>query len=57
MVQPGTLGHNGGVGLMELGMLLVYGSAFAFVALSNLSKHNLIAKNHPMLEESYHHHI
>lgn len=57
MVQPGTLGHNGGVGLMELGMLLAYGSAFAFVALSNLSKHNLIAKNHPMLEESYHHHI
>lgn len=57
MVQPGTLGHNGGLGLMELGMLLVYGSAFAFVALTNLSKHNLIAKNHPMLEESYHHHI
>lgn len=57
MVQPGTLGHNGGVGLMELGMLLVYGAAFAFVALSNLAKQNLVPKNHPMLEESYHHHI
>ena len=57
MVQPGTLGHNGGVGLMEVGMLLVYGSAFAFVALTNLAKNNLIPKNHPMLEESYHHHI
>lgn len=57
MVQPGTLGHNGGIGLMEIGMLLVYASAFAFVALTNLAKHNLVPKNHPMLEESYHHHI
>ena len=57
MVQPGTLGHNGGVGLMEIGMLLVYASAFAFVALTNLAKHNLVPKNHPMLGESYHHHI
>ncbi|MBD3626600.1 quinol:cytochrome C oxidoreductase [Cyclobacterium sp.] len=57
MVQPGTLGHNGGLGLMEVGMLLVYGAAFAFVALSHLSKKNLVPKNHPMLEESYHHHI
>jgi hypothetical protein len=57
MVQPGTLGHNGGIGFMEIGMLLVYGSAFAFVALTNLSKHNLVPKNHPMLEESYNHHI
>ncbi|MEX2565449.1 MAG: quinol:cytochrome C oxidoreductase, partial [Cyclobacteriaceae bacterium] len=30
MVQPGTLGHNGGVGFMEIGMLLVYGAAFGF---------------------------
>lgn len=57
MVQPGTLGHNGGIGLMEIGMLLVYASAFVLVVLSNLSKGNLIAKNHPMLEESLHHHI
>ena len=57
MVQPGTLGQNGGFGLMEIGMLLVYASAFAFVLMTNLAKGNLIAKNHPMLEESYHHHI
>jgi hypothetical protein len=57
MIQPGTLGQNGGFGLMEIGMLLVYGSAFVFVVMNNLSKRNLIAKNHPMLEESYHHHI
>jgi hypothetical protein len=57
MIQPGTLGHNGGFGLMELGMLLVFGSLVTFVVLNNLSKRNLIAKNHPLLEESYHHHI
>jgi hypothetical protein len=57
MVQPGTLGHNGGIGLMEIGMFLVYGSAVALVVLGGLAKKNLIAKNHPMLEESYHHHI
>lgn len=57
MVQPGTLGHNGGIGLMEVGMFLVYGSAVALVVLGGLAKKNLIAKNHPMLEESYNHHI
>jgi hypothetical protein len=57
MVQPGTLGHNGGFGLMEVGMLLVFVSLFGFVALKGLTKGNLVAKNHPMLEESYHHHI
>ncbi|AMQ57814.1 quinol:cytochrome C oxidoreductase [Algoriphagus sanaruensis] len=57
MVQPGTLGHNGGIGLMEVGMFLVYGSTVALVVLGGLAKKNLIAKNHPMLEESYHHHI
>lgn len=57
MVQPGTLGHNGGIGLMEVGMFLVYGSAVALFVLGGLAKKNLIAKNHPMLEESYHHHI
>jgi hypothetical protein len=57
MVQPGTLGQNGGVGFMEVGMFLVYGSAMALVVLGGLAKGNLIPKNHPMLEESYHHHI
>ncbi|MFN3800774.1 quinol:cytochrome C oxidoreductase [Belliella pelovolcani] len=57
MVQPGTLGHNGGFGLMEIGMLLIFGSAFAFVVFKSLAGKNLVAKNHPMLEESYHHHI
>lgn len=57
MIQPGTLGHNGGIGFMEVGMFMVYGAAVALVVLGGLAKKNLIAKNHPMLEESYHHHI
>lgn len=57
MVQPGTLGHNGGIGFMEIGMFLLYGSAVTWVVLGGLAKGNLIPKNHPMLEESYHHHI
>lgn len=57
MVQPGMLGHNGGVGFMEIGMLLLYAAIVGFVVLTGLSKMNLVAKNHPMLEESYHHHI
>lgn len=57
MIQPGTLGHNGGIGFMEVGMFLVYGSLVTLVVLNGLSKKNLIAKNHPMLGESYHHHI
>jgi hypothetical protein len=38
-------------------MFLVYGSAATFVVLNALAKKNLIAKNHPMLQESYNHHI
>lgn len=56
-VQPGMLGHNGGIGFMEIGMFLLYAAIVGFVVLAGLSKHNLVAKNHPMLEESYHHHI
>jgi len=57
MVQPGTLGNNGGVGFMEVGMFMLYASVVITVVLTGLSKKNLIAKNHPMLEETYHHHI
>jgi hypothetical protein len=57
MVQPGTLREHGGFGLMEVGMLLVYAASFIFVAMSTLAKKPLIAKNHPMLEESYYHNI
>ncbi|MDH5608131.1 MAG: quinol:cytochrome C oxidoreductase [Cyclobacteriaceae bacterium] len=57
MVTPGTLRENGGFGLLEIGLLTVYAGAFIYVVLNALSKSALVAKNHPMLKESLHHHI
>ena len=57
MVTPGVMQKNGAFGLVEVGMLMVFGVAFLFVTLSNLAKAPLVAKNHPMLQESLHHHI
>lgn len=57
MITPGTLKSNGGFGLLEIGILMIYLVVFLYVILNSLSKHPLVAKNHPMLEESLHHHI
>ncbi len=57
MVTPGTLGNNGSFGFLEIGLILVYFSAFLYVVLGSLAKAPLFAKNHPMLQESLHHHI
>ncbi len=57
MVTPGVMKYEGGFGFMEIGTTLIYLGAFLWVTLSNLSKHLLIPKNHPTLEESLHHHI
>ncbi len=57
MITPGTLGENGGFGFMELGIMFIYAGCFIFVVLNQLSKVPLVAKNHPMLKESLHHHI
>ena len=57
MIVPGTLKENGGYGLLELGVMFVYAGAFTYVILKSLSKVPLYGKNHPMLQESLHHHI
>ncbi len=57
MVTPGTLKEHGGIGFMEIGLLMVFLGAFLYVVLNQLSKAPLFAKNHPMLNESLHHHI
>jgi hypothetical protein len=57
MITPGTLHEHGGFGLMEIGTILIYASAFVFVVLSGLSKSALVPQKHPLLEESLHHHI
>ncbi|SMG48914.1 hypothetical protein SAMN05661096_03548 [Marivirga sericea] len=57
MVTPGVMKENGGFGLLEIGMAIVFGVAFLFVALTGLSKYPLVAKNHPMIKEAEHHHV
>jgi hypothetical protein len=57
MQQPGILKGEGGMGFIELGIGTIYASLFILVVLNQLSKIPLIAKNHPMLEESIHHNI
>jgi hypothetical protein len=57
MVTPGVMQHNGGVGFIEIGLAVLFMAVFAFVVLSALSRMPLVAKNHPMMQESLHHHI
>ncbi|HMQ00483.1 MAG TPA: quinol:cytochrome C oxidoreductase, partial [Cyclobacteriaceae bacterium] len=57
MVTPGVMQFDGGLGLIEIGTALIFLSAFLFITLTSLSKMPLVGKNHPMLEESLHHHI
>jgi hypothetical protein len=57
MITPGVMKEDGAFGFLEIGLPLVYGSVFAFVVLTQLSKAPLIAKNHPMIQESLHHHV
>lgn len=57
MVTPGVMQHDGTLGFLEIGLALVFMAAFLFVTLTALSKVPLVAKNHPMMDESLHHHI
>ncbi len=57
MITPGVMKYDGGFGFMEIGTFMIFMAAFFWVVLSNLAKYPLIAKNHPTLQESLHHHI
>jgi hypothetical protein len=57
MVTPAVMKDEGGIGLLEIGTGLIFMAVFLLVVLSSLSKNPLIGKNHPMLQESLHHHI
>ncbi len=56
MIMPGTMKTEAGFGLIEFGALTLFLGGFLFVTLRTLSKANLVAKKHPMLDESLHHH-
>jgi len=45
------------LGFLEIGLGMVFLAAFLFVVLSSLTKFPLVAKQHPMMGESLHHHI
>ena len=57
MITPGVMKYDGGFGFMEIGSAMIFLAAFVWVVLSSLAKYPLIAKNHPTLQESLHHHI
>ena len=57
MVTPGVMHGEGSVGLLEIGMGIMFMAAFLLVTLSSLAKFPLIPKHDPMLEESLGHHI
>jgi hypothetical protein len=57
MITPGVMKTEGGFGLLEIGLALVFAAAFIFVTLNALTKFPLVPKNDPMMAESLHHHI
>ena len=61
MTTPPVLGQNGGLDgiffFMELGLGMIFVGVFLFMVLTSLAKLNLIAKNHPMIQESIHHDV
>jgi hypothetical protein len=61
MMTPPMLHNDGGFDykffFLELGITMVFLGFFLYAVLTGLSKAGLIAKNHPMIEESIHHHV
>ena len=57
MVTPAVMKQNGSVGLLEIGTFFIFMAVYLLVVLSSLAKYPLVGKNHPMLQESLHHHI
>lgn len=57
MIMPGTVGAHFTFGITEIGIAAGFVGLFVYFMLSKLSERPLIAKNHPFLQESLHHHI
>jgi hypothetical protein len=61
MMTPPMLHNDGGFDykffFLEVGITMVFLGIFLYAVLTGLSKAGLVAKNHPMLEESVHHHV
>ena len=61
ITTPPILGQDGGLDgiflFMELGLGMIFLGVFLYMVLYALAKFNLIAKNHPMIQESVHHNV
>ncbi|MGB0932751.1 MAG: quinol:cytochrome C oxidoreductase [Lishizhenia sp.] len=57
MINIGALGGLAHIGIMEIGMAVLFLGFFVRVILVNLTKAPLTAVNHPFLDESIHHEI
>jgi hypothetical protein len=54
MVIPGTMGANGHIGFIELGLLAGFAGLFLYVVFNAMSKAPMMPLKHPLLEESKH---
>jgi prolipoprotein diacylglyceryltransferase len=57
MIMPGTVFEHWTIGLLEIGMFMMFLGGFIYYVLHNLTKAPLVPKHHPYLEESLHHEI
>jgi hypothetical protein len=57
MVTPGVMKTEGGFGLLEIGLGVVFAAAFLLVVLNALTKFPLVPKHDPMMGEALNHHI
>jgi hypothetical protein len=55
--MPGTLEEDHTFGITEIGTAIGFAGLFAFLMLTKLATKPLVPQNHPLLEESLHHHI
>lgn len=57
LITPGTMGEHGRIGILEVGLFMLFAGIFVFWILNTISKAPLVPKNHPYLDESKHHEI
>ena len=56
MIYPATVGDQWFIGISEISSILFFAGLFIFVVFTTLAKQPLLAKNHPLIEESKHFH-
>lgn len=57
MFMPGSIDKQSNIGMVEIGMAILFAGIFIYWVLAALSKKNLIAIKHPYLDESAHHDV